>query len=43
MAMLRPPLEGFHPQGLGQQREVLVLQRLAQGLPDDYTVFHGVE
>ena len=43
MAMLRPPLEGFHPQGLGQQREVLVLQRLAQGLPEGYTVFHGVE
>ena len=43
MAILRPLLEGFHPQGLGQQREVLVLKRLADGLPERYTVFHGVE
>lgn len=43
MAILRPPLDGFHPQGLGQQREIEVLQRLARGLPADYTVFHGVE
>lgn len=42
MARLRPPLEGFHPTGLGQQREVDVLRALADGLSGDYTVFHGV-
>lgn len=43
MAILRPPLDGIHPEGLGRQREVEVLQLLAKGLPEDYTVFHGVE
>ena len=43
MAILRPPLDGIHPEGLGRQREVEVLQLLAKGLPADYTVFHGVE
>nr|WP_031405650.1 AAA family ATPase [Thiomonas sp. FB-Cd] len=33
----------MHPQGLGRQREVEVLQLLAEGLPADYAVFHGVE
>ncbi len=43
MAILRPPLDGIHPEGLGRQREVEVLQLLAKGLPAEYTVFHGVE
>ncbi|MCE1181752.1 MAG: NERD domain-containing protein [Rhodocyclales bacterium] len=43
MAILRPALDDFVPQGIGQQREAEVLQRLQAGLPDDYIVFHGVE
>ena len=43
MAILRPPLDGIHREGLGRQREVEVLQLLAKGLPAEYTVFHGVE
>ena len=42
MATLRPPLDGFHPSSVGQQREVDVLRQLEMGLPADYTVFHGV-
>ena len=38
MATLRPLLDGSHPQALGRQREVEVLQILAKGLPADYTV-----
>lgn len=42
MAILLPTIEGIHPSSIGQQREFEVLRLLQDGLPDDYTVFHGV-
>jgi len=42
MAILRPPIDGLHAEGLGMQRELQVLRQLAAGLPDDHTVFHNV-
>jgi hypothetical protein len=42
MAVLRPPIDDIHPEGLGRQRELQVLRQLATGLPPDYTVFHNV-
>lgn len=42
MAILLPAIEGIRPSGIGQQREFEVLRQLQDGLPDDYTVFHGV-
>ena len=44
MARLRPsPAQGRKGLGLGDRAEIAVLERLSDGLPDAYVIYHSVE
>ena len=43
MAKLHPNISTFRPMGAGEYAERAVLQQLADGLPDEFDVFHSVD
>lgn len=43
MAIVTPPLSSIHAGSAGQSAEFEVLQALARGLPDSFSLFHSVD